>query len=279
MARAHDPDRVGCLSPYRLSSISRYVALIVVAVLAVVIVVNELRVDGVIGRWRRRFAVLADSPIGARHDGGLAWGDVLSVPLPQRPGLLLELVVGRLVEGGRLRAARGLTVGELTRMARLPGEEDRDRLAELARTAERVRFSNIAVSDADIAAAVEGGRVLLERIGTGGREGRDAGGREEAAVGAALAVRARVYERASHYSFVCAWGAGLCFWPCSYMGTMSLTGGVECPVRRPRSGAVTVITGRWCGSMRSTSKQCRFEIASISGLAAPHCLPQETFSL
>ena len=72
---------------------------------------------------------------------------MLSVPLPRRPGLLLELVVGRLVEGGRLRAARGLTVGELTRMAQLPGEEDRGRLEMLARTAERVRFSNVAVSD------------------------------------------------------------------------------------------------------------------------------------
>ncbi|MDB6008622.1 MAG: hypothetical protein JWL65_872 [Gammaproteobacteria bacterium] len=145
-----------------------YVALVIVVVLAVVIVANELRVGGVFGGWRRRFAVLADSPGGVRHDGGLAWGDVLSVPLPRRPGVLLELVVGRLVEGGRLRAARGLTAGELTRMARLPEEEDRDRLEELARTAERVRFSNVAVSDVDIAAAVEGGRVLLERIGPDG---------------------------------------------------------------------------------------------------------------
>jgi hypothetical protein len=144
-----------------------YVALAIVAVLAVVIVVNELRVGGVFGGWRQ-LAVLADSPVGVRHDGGLVWGDVLSVPLRRRPGVLLELVVGRLVEGGRLRAARGLTVGELTRMARLPGEEDRGRLAELARTAERVRFSNVAVSDVDIAAAVEGGRVLLERIGPAG---------------------------------------------------------------------------------------------------------------
>jgi hypothetical protein len=155
-----------------------YVALGIVAALAVVIVVNELRVGGVFGGWRRRFAVLADSPDGVRHDGGLAWGDVLSVPLPRRPGVLLELVVGRLVEGGRLRAARGLTAGELTRMAQLPGEEDRRRLEELARTAERVRFSNVAVSDVDIAAAVEGGRVLLGRIGVAGREGRDAVGRE-----------------------------------------------------------------------------------------------------
>ena len=155
-----------------------YVALVLVAVSAVVIVANELRVAGVVGRWWRRFAVRADSLVGVQHDGGLAWGDVLSVPLPRRPGVLLELVVGRLVEGGRLRAARGLTVGELTRTARLPGEEDRGRLGELARTAERVRFSNVAVLDVDIAAAIEGGRVLLERIGAGGGDGRDAGGRE-----------------------------------------------------------------------------------------------------
>jgi hypothetical protein len=147
-----------------LVELMSYVALIVVAVLAVVIVVNELRVGGVFGGWRR-LVVLADSPVGARHDGGLTWGDVLSVPLARRPGVLLELVVGRLVEGGRLRAARGLTAGELTRMAQLPGEEDRGRLEELARTAEWIRFSNVAVSDGDIAAAVEGGRVLLERIG------------------------------------------------------------------------------------------------------------------
>jgi hypothetical protein len=155
-----------------------YVALLVVAALAVVIVANELRVAGVVGRWRRRSVVRAESLVGAQHDGGLAWGDVLSVPLPRRPGVLLELVVGRLVEGGLLRAARGLTVGELTRMARLPGEEDRGRLAKLARTAERLRFSNVAVSEVDIAGAVEGGRVLLERIGEGGGGGRDARVRE-----------------------------------------------------------------------------------------------------
>jgi hypothetical protein len=157
-----------------------YVALVAVAVLAVVIVVNELRVGGVFGGWRRRFAVHADSPVGARHDGGLAWGDVLSVPLPRRPGVLLELIVGRLVQAGLLRSARALTVGELTRMARLPGEEDRGRLAALAGTAERVRFSNVAVSEVDIAAAVEGGRVLLERIAGDGGEGRDVGGADGA---------------------------------------------------------------------------------------------------
>jgi hypothetical protein len=164
----------GGLSQASIELIS-YVALVAVAVLAIVIVANELRVDGVVGRWRRRFAGVADSPGGARPYGaGLGWDDVVRAALLQRPGLLLELVVGRLVDGGRLRAARGLTVSELTRLARLPGEEDRGRLAELARTAERVRFSGVVVSDGEIEAAVEGGRVLLERVSAG--TGAGAGG-------------------------------------------------------------------------------------------------------
>jgi hypothetical protein len=141
-----------------------YVALFLVSALAVVIVVNELRVGGIFDGLRRRFAMLADSPIVARREGGLTWDDVEQAPPLRRTGLLLELVVARLVQRGRLRTARGLTVGELTRVAQLPDEADRERLARLARTSERVRFSDAEVSNIDIAAAVEGGRVLLERI-------------------------------------------------------------------------------------------------------------------
>lgn len=154
-----------------------FVALFLVAALALAIVVNELHVGGVFDGWRRRFAMLADSPAVARRAAGLTWDDVQQAPPLRRTGLLLELVVGRLVEGGRLRTARGLTVGELTRVAQLPDEADRERLARLARTSERVRFSDAEVSNIDIAAAVEGGRVLLERIAPavdGGGRGRGA---------------------------------------------------------------------------------------------------------
>ena len=144
-----------------------YVALGLVAVLAVVIVGNELRVGGVFGGLRRRLAVLADVPV-APGRGGLTWGDVERAPVLRRAGLLLELLVARLAEGARLRSVRGLTVRELTRSAQLEDEADRERLLGLARTAERVRFSGVEVSEGEIAAAVEGGRVLLERIGGGG---------------------------------------------------------------------------------------------------------------
>jgi hypothetical protein len=144
-----------------------YVALGLVAVSAVVIVVNELRVGGVFGGLRRRLAVLTDVPVAAGR-GGLTWDDVEKAPVLQRAGLLLELLVARLAEGARVRSARGLTVRELTRAAQLADEGDRERLQMLARTAERLRFGRVEVSGVEVAAAVEGGRVLLERIGVGG---------------------------------------------------------------------------------------------------------------
>jgi hypothetical protein len=89
---------------------------------------------------------------------------------------LLELLVAQLAEGARLRSARGLTVRELTRAAQLEDEAHRGLLLELARTAERVRFSGVEVSEGEIAAAVDGGRVLWERIGApvGGGVGSEA---------------------------------------------------------------------------------------------------------
>jgi len=143
-----------------------YIALALVVVLAVVIVVNELWVGGVPGRlWRRysarrRVAV----PTGAEHAGVATWDEVQKAAPAQRPRMLLELIAARLTAEGYLPPARGLTVRELTRLARLPDAADRGRLADLARISERMRFSNDNVPDAPVNAALEGGRVLLERI-------------------------------------------------------------------------------------------------------------------
>ena len=147
-----------------------YVALVLVAMLAVVIVVNELRVSGVFGGLRRRLAVLADVPV-ATGRGGLTWDDVQKAPLVRRVGLVLELLVARLGEGERLRAGRGLTARELTRSAQLGDEGDRERLLTVARVAERVRFGGEEVSGVEVDAAVESGRVLLERIAAGEGDG------------------------------------------------------------------------------------------------------------
>jgi hypothetical protein len=141
-----------------------YVALLFVVLLAVAIVANELRVGGLLGGLRRRLAILSDLPADSRQVV-LSWEDVQRATPSQRPGLLLELLAARLCEAGGLRSSQGLTARELMRTAQFTGEEDRGLLALLVETAERARFSNTEVSEEALARAVEGGRLLLERMG------------------------------------------------------------------------------------------------------------------
>ena len=145
-----------------------YAALVLVVVLAVVIVTNELRVGGVLGRWRRRYVTRRRVvlPDGAEREGTAAvtWDDVHEAALAQRPRILLEIITSRLTAEGRLPQSRGLTVRELVRLARLPDETDRRRLVELARMSERMRFSNEPIPETVVSAVLEDGRLLLGRI-------------------------------------------------------------------------------------------------------------------
>ena len=152
-----------------------YVALALVVVLTLVIVANELRVSGVWGGVGRRrsgargagsrtatAAGLGGSAVGAAP---LDWQGVQGSPLAQRLGLLLELVIARLNERGGVRLSRGVTVRELLSVAALADERERERLGALARASERVRFSDVAVSEEEVAGVMEEGRLLLEGIG------------------------------------------------------------------------------------------------------------------
>jgi hypothetical protein len=153
-----------------------YAALLLVVLLAVGIVFNELRVSGVGARWRSRRRRRRGSVTGVRvNRPELTLDEVSAAPLTQRPQLLLEMIVARLTAGSHLPPARALTVRELTRAASLPEESDRERLAALARTCERLRFSDVPVSSEDLGVAVEHGRVLFERV-AGGLRAPDAAG-------------------------------------------------------------------------------------------------------
>lgn len=137
-------------------------ALIVVIALAVGIVLNELRLAGLLGaRGRRRGARTA------QRDGrspGLALAEVEQAALERQPGLLLELIAQTLAEQARLPPARALTARELEQRARLPDESGRLQLAELVRVYERVRFSGEQVTAASLTAALRSGRVLLAAL-------------------------------------------------------------------------------------------------------------------
>jgi hypothetical protein len=147
-----------------------YIALALVVVLAVVIVANELRVDGVLGRLWRGHVTRPRVTVPARAEGEgptvLSWDSVHDAAPLQRPRMLLDLIAARLTEEGRLPQSRGLTVRELTRLARLTDEADRRQLVELARISECLRFSDEPVPDTVVRAVLEEGRLLLERIST-----------------------------------------------------------------------------------------------------------------
>ena len=136
-------------------------AFALVVALAVAIVVNELRVAGLLGgRAARTRARGQPLPAG----GAVALADIERAAAERQPGLLLELIAARLAEQDRLPPARALTARELEQHARLPDESARARLAELVAVCERVRFSGAAVTGASLAAALRNGRVLLAAL-------------------------------------------------------------------------------------------------------------------
>jgi hypothetical protein len=140
-----------------------YGGLTLVVLLAIVILVNELRVAGLIRARARRLAARrhGSQPGSARS---LSWADVERAPLPDKPRFLLELVLTKLTDARRLPPAGAMTVAELARNVKLEEEADRDRLMKLAKAAEQARFSAAGLAPQALETAMEQGRALLERL-------------------------------------------------------------------------------------------------------------------
>lgn len=139
-----------------------YAALGATVVLAGIIVLNELKTAGLLGKragfGRNRSAQPARSVVG------LGWSDIEQAALRDRPRMLLELIVRRLSDRGALPPSGALTVRELTRAVELPEADDRSRLAQVALAAERVRYSGSELEPGPLDAAIARGRELLERV-------------------------------------------------------------------------------------------------------------------
>jgi hypothetical protein len=141
-----------------------YGALALVVLLAATIIGNELRASGLIPS-RSAARRSSRTPRPGRVSGGI--DDMQGLPYLERPRFLLERVLSRLNERGVLPAPGALTVRELMSSARLAVPADRDRLSNLALTAERVRYSGGTPGTAEIDGPVSGGRVLLNRLEAG----------------------------------------------------------------------------------------------------------------
>ena len=137
-------------------------ALGLVVALGGAIVVNELRVAGVL-RPRRRRAAAEDLAPGAARERALA-RELEAAGAPQQPRLLFELIAAVLAGQDRLPPARALTVRELSRAARLPDAADRARLEALGTACERLRFSDREIPPQALAGVLAGGRELLDSL-------------------------------------------------------------------------------------------------------------------
>jgi hypothetical protein len=132
-----------------------------IVALAATVVLNELRVAGLLARRSRgRGAAAGATP--ART--ALALPDIDAANPREQPAMLLELIATRLGEQGRLPPARAFTALEVVRHARLSDDEGRASLSELARASERVRFSGVEIAPASLSGALRGARELLATL-------------------------------------------------------------------------------------------------------------------
>ena len=136
-------------------------AIAVLVILAVAVVVNELRVAGLL---KRRPRLARQSAAGPGAHGELGLTDLDRAEPRAQAALLLELIAARLAVQDRLPPARAFTVHELTRRARLRDEAERARLAALAAVSERVRYAADGVPAPALADALRGGRELLAAL-------------------------------------------------------------------------------------------------------------------
>jgi hypothetical protein len=137
-------------------------ALILVVVVAGAIVLNELRLAGLL----RALFFWTPKPRISRAGPGRSsphWLEIEQAALHERPALLLELISRQLAERGYLPPSGALTVRELLREAKL-SDADRACLSDLALVAEQVRYSQHGVGADGLEAPLSGARELLKRL-------------------------------------------------------------------------------------------------------------------
>ena len=149
--------------PDAIGEIVTYVSLGLMVVLALIVVLNELKTAGLLRRRGRAGANERDpTPATSRRIPTMREIEA-AVPL-ERPRLLLELIASRLTALRRLPPASGMTVREVSQSANLDVTQDRERLAALATTAERARYAQSGVPADVLESAYVHGRELLDDV-------------------------------------------------------------------------------------------------------------------
>ncbi len=138
-----------------------YAGYVMVGVLMLFVIWSELRAAGLLGRARRGHG--AESP-AAQWRRRLMLSDIAAAPLADRPGMLLRLLGEALTRAERLPAADGLTAATIVRRASLDSEQERAALAQIATTADTVRYGSNPPPEEQLEGTVNSAKALLERF-------------------------------------------------------------------------------------------------------------------
>jgi len=137
-----------------------YAGYAMVGVLVLFVIWSELRAAGLLGGTRR---TRSESP-AAQWRRRLMLSDVAAAPLADRPGMLLRLLGEALTRAERLPAAEGLTAAAIARRASLDSDQERADLAQVATTADSVRYGNHPPPDEQLEGTVASAKGLLEKF-------------------------------------------------------------------------------------------------------------------
>jgi hypothetical protein len=139
-------------------------SIVLVILLALAVLINELRVAGV---FRRDGARRGQSPVAtASSERTPTWSDLDRMAPGERPSFVLRMLVAALVRTGRLRTERSLTHREVSARATLEDEAQRACLTRVATLAERTVYGGAAL-DPDTDAILAQGRDLHARLSAG----------------------------------------------------------------------------------------------------------------
>jgi hypothetical protein len=135
-------------------------AIVLVILLALAVVLNELRAAGVF----RRDARDRSRDDGNRARAGAAQRMVDSLQGEGEAPALLRLLVGTLVVRGRLRGERALTHRELCTHARFDDDAQRATFSRIAMLAEQTVYAGTPVPPEELQSAAAAARALNERL-------------------------------------------------------------------------------------------------------------------
>lgn len=142
----------------------------VILLLALAVVVNELRAANLASWLQRRSRTQRASRVpAAAGAAGLTWKDVTNLPPGQQPAALLRLVLQALIERGLLPDDQSLTNREMLARLGAAARTHAAPFAELAAAADEVLFGNRVMVTAQLAPLQQAAQAIVGSAGAGPR--------------------------------------------------------------------------------------------------------------